>query len=79
MGCTDLHFGRLVAQEAFNVAIDRAESMLFKKPEERYLGLVEKHPDIIDNIPLYHISTYLGVQGPSLSRIRKRLMSKKGF
>ena len=69
-------FGRLLAQQAFNVVIDRTESFLFKTPEERYLDLVKYHPDILNNIPLYHISSYLGIQGPSLSRIRKRISRK---
>jgi CRP-like cAMP-binding protein len=69
-------FGRIAAQEAFNVAIDRAESMLFKTPEERYLDLAKRNPDLVNTIPLYHISSYLGIQGPSLSRIRKRLAGK---
>jgi CRP-like cAMP-binding protein len=69
-------FGRLAAQAAFNVAIDRAEGMLFKTPEERYLDLVHHNPDIFNKLPLYHISSYLGIQGPSLSRIRKRLLGK---
>src|SRR5689334_4714926 len=45
--------GRLAAQEAFNVAIERAESMLFKTPEERYKEMLEKHPDFCNHIPLY--------------------------
>lgn len=69
-------FGRLMAQEAFNVTIERMEGFLFKAPEERYLDLIKNHPDIFNNIPLYHISSYLGIQGPSLSRIRKRLSQK---
>lgn len=69
-------FGRLLAQEAFNIAIGRTEDFLFKTPEERYLQLLKQHPDIFNNIPLYHISSYLGIQGPSLSRIRKRLAGK---
>lgn len=69
-------FGRLLAQEAFNVAIARTESFLFQTPEERYLNLIKDHPDIFNSIPLYHISSYLGIQGPSLSRIRKRLTQK---
>ncbi|WP_294674514.1 Crp/Fnr family transcriptional regulator [uncultured Fluviicola sp.] len=69
-------FGRLLAQEAFNVAMDRSESFLFKTPEERYLNLIKHHPDIFNTVPLYHISSYLGIQGPSLSRIRKRLSGK---
>ncbi len=69
-------FGRLLAQEAFNITMQRTESFLFKTPEERYLDLIRHHPDIFNTIPLYHISSYLGIQGPSLSRIRKRLAGK---
>ena len=69
-------FGRLLAQEAFNVAINRAESFLFQTPEERYLDLTQHHPNIFNNIPLYHLSSYLGIQAPSLSRIRKRISNK---
>lgn len=69
-------FGRLLAQEAFNIAMERSESFLFKTPEERYLDLIKHHPNIFNNVPLYHISSYLGIQGPSLSRIRKRLSKK---
>jgi CRP-like cAMP-binding protein len=49
-------FGRLMAQEAFNLTIERMESFVFKTPEERYLDLIKKQPDIFNNIPLYHIS-----------------------
>jgi CRP-like cAMP-binding protein len=69
-------FGRLLAQEAFNVTMTRVEGFLLKSPEERYLDLVKQHPDIFNNVPLYHISSYLGIQGPSLSRIRKRISGK---
>lgn len=69
-------FGRLLAQEAFNVSIRRTESFIFQTPEERYLDLIKYHPDIFNTIPLYHISSYLGIQGPSLSRIRKRISGK---
>lgn len=69
-------FGRLLAQEAFNIAMDRTESFFFKTPEQRYLDLIKYHPQIFNSIPLYHISSYLGIQGPSLSRIRKRLTGK---
>ena len=69
-------FGRLLAQEAFNVAIARTESFLFQTPEQRYLDLIKHHPDIFNNVPLYHLSSYLGIKGPSLSRIRKRISGK---
>lgn len=69
-------FGRLLAQEAFNVTMTRIEGFMFKTPEERYLDLIKQHPDIFNQVPLYHISSYLGIQGPSLSRIRKRISEK---
>ena len=69
-------FGRLLAQEGFNVVINRVESFVFRTPEERYLELIKNHPNIFNSVPLYHISSYLGIQGPSLSRIRKRISGK---
>nr|WP_290932813.1 Crp/Fnr family transcriptional regulator [Haliscomenobacter sp.] len=61
---------------SFNVTMTRIEGFMFKTPEERYLDLVKQHPDIFNHVPLYHISSYLGIQGPSLSRIRKRISEK---
>ena len=69
-------FGRLLAQETFNITMSRIEGFILKTPEERYLDLIKQHPDIFNNVPLYHISSYLGIQGPSLSRIRKRISGK---
>ena len=69
-------FGRYLAQHAFLVAIERTESFIFQSPEERYLHFQKNHPTIFNTIPLYHISSYLGIQGPSLSRIRARLLTK---
>jgi hypothetical protein len=68
-------FGRLLAEEAFDVTMERIEGFVFKSNEERYCDLVRNHPDIVNTVPLYHISSYLGITGPSLSRIRKRISS----
>jgi CRP-like cAMP-binding protein len=71
-------FGRLVAERAFVTAISKAESMLFSSPEERYLDLMHQHPALLQHISLQHIASYLGIRGPSLSRIRKRIVKKTG-
>lgn len=68
--------GRLIAEMAFNLSMKRTESFLFLSPEERYLDLIQQHPDIFNSVPLYQISSYLGIRGPSLSRIRKRISQK---
>jgi CRP-like cAMP-binding protein len=69
-------FGRYVAEIAFNMLMTHTEDFLFKTPEERYVEMLKLHPNIFNTIPLYHIASYLGIQGPSLSRIRKRMLSK---
>ena len=66
-------FGRNVAEMAFNLLMEHTEDFLFRSPEERYVQLIEQHPDIFNKVPLYHIASYLGIAGPSLSRIRKRM------
>lgn len=69
-------FGRLVAEAAFTIAMSKAESFLWGSPEECYLELITQHRNITERIPLYHIASYLGIQGPSLSRIRRKLANK---
>jgi CRP-like cAMP-binding protein len=70
-------FGRLLAEWFFLVAQTRTEEFIFFSHEQRYIRLLEEHPDIIERIPAYHISSYLGITNPSLSRIRKRIERKK--
>ena len=66
-------FGRLLAELFFTYSQTRAEELLFIKHEERYIRLLDEHPNIVNRIPAYHISSYLGITNPSLSRIRKRI------
>ena len=66
-------FGRLLAELFFSYAQSRAEELLFFSHEERFIRLLEDHPNIVERIPAYHISSYLGITNPSLSRIRKRI------
>jgi CRP-like cAMP-binding protein len=45
-------------------------------PEERYLNLIKKHPHIFQRIPLQYIASYLDIEPPSLSRLRRRISKK---
>jgi CRP-like cAMP-binding protein len=45
-------------------------------PEERYLNLLKKHPHIFQRIPLQYIASYLDIEPPSLSRLRRRISKK---
>ncbi|UOE49270.1 Crp/Fnr family transcriptional regulator [Mucilaginibacter sp. SMC90] len=70
-------FGRLIAELFFNQSQARTEEFLFNTAEERYLKMITQHPNIVSRIPAYHISSYLGIKNPSLTRIKKRLSQQK--
>ncbi|MGD1843806.1 MAG: Crp/Fnr family transcriptional regulator [Salibacteraceae bacterium] len=42
-------------------------------PEQRYLHLLQEHPDWLQRINLHHLAGYLGVTPETLSRIRHRV------
>jgi len=48
-------------------------AMIADQAKERYLRLIEEKPEIIQNVSLKHIATYLGITDTSLSRIRKEI------
>lgn len=52
-------------------------SMITSSATERYLALIASKPDIIQNVPLKQIATYLGIADTSLSRIRNAVVSDK--
>jgi len=69
-------FGRYIAETAFHQLMANTEGFLFKTAEERYMDMMEQHPEIFSSVPLYHLASYLGIKAPSLSRIRKRMVGK---
>lgn len=46
-------------------------------PEQRYLNLLQKRPDLIQRVPQYQLASYLGIKPESLSRLRARITEKK--
>lgn len=45
-------------------------------PEQRYLNLLEKRPDLIQRVPQHQLASYLGIKPPSLSRLKARIIEK---
>lgn len=56
--------------------IQRLQEVKSLSAEERYLSLINKHPEIFQRIPLQYIAMYLDIEPQSLSRLRKRLSCK---
>ena len=52
---------------------DRLLSLYCDTAEERYLKLVEKHPDILNIATLRDIASFLNITPETLSRIRRRI------
>lgn len=46
---------------------------MLSSPEERYLSLIAKKPELVNRLPQYEIANYIGIKAESLSRIRRRL------
>lgn len=65
--------GRLTAERLFMIKSKREQNLLNLSAEERYLNLFEERPELLKEVPLKYISSYIGVTSQALSRIRKRL------
>ena len=51
-------------------------SLITDQAKDRYLRLIAEKPEIVINVPLKQIATYLGITDTSLSRIRKEIADK---
>ncbi len=45
-------------------------------PEQRYLSLLEKRPDLMQRVPQHQLASFIGVKPQSLSRLRARIIKK---
>ncbi len=68
---------RILSEEL--LAKERIDFDAFKtsSPEQRYLNLLQKRPDLIQRVPQHQLASYLGIKPQSLSRLRARILEKK--
>lgn len=65
--------GRQASEDLFLKKSQRELSLLNESAEERYLNLFTAEPQLIKEIPLKYIASYIGITPQALSRIRKRI------
>lgn len=69
------------SQQILEKEIVRQQNELAKyinqTPEERYIDLQKNRPELLNRVPQYQISSYIGIKPESLSRIRKRIVNKQ--
>lgn len=69
-------FGRMMLTTNYTNLHDRMLSMIKLSAEERYLGLLKNQPEILQDVPLKIIASYLNITDTSLSRIRRTIQKK---
>ncbi len=66
-------YGEKIYEQALIYNEDRTRDMILLTAEERYLKLMKTQPDIIQNVSLQYIASYIGIKPESLSRIRRQI------
>ncbi|MFI0429336.1 Crp/Fnr family transcriptional regulator [Mariniflexile sp. HMF6888] len=65
-------FSILVFQESLAYNENRSKELATLTAEQRYQKLIDNYPQILYNVPLQYIASFLGMNPKSLSRIRKQ-------
>jgi len=69
-------YGRLIAEEILKRQQARIEGFVFQTAEERYLDFASNHASLFNRVSLSHLSSYLGIERQTLTRIRQKLAHK---
>jgi CRP-like cAMP-binding protein len=67
---------RILAEKKLSTQNSRLKRFLTQTAEQRYLFFVQNNPELFNRISLTHLSSYLGIERQSLTRIRKNLVKK---
>jgi CRP/FNR family transcriptional regulator, anaerobic regulatory protein len=68
-------FSQILAEELKFVLLNEQNRKTLSA-EDRYLALENTIPGALQRIPIKYIAGYLGIEAPSLSRLRRRLAGK---
>lgn len=68
--------GKILIENRFIELAKQLLSIYLHNAEQRYLHFLKTYPDLVNRIPQYYISSFVGVKPQSLSRIRKRLTKR---
>ncbi len=66
-------FSLIIFEEAITSTEIRANDLATLSAEERYKKLIKEQPEILQNVPVQQIASFLGIKPESLSRIRRKI------
>ena len=67
---------RLLSEELLAKVKINFDEFKTSSPEQRYLNLIQKRPDLIQRVPQHQLASYLGITPQSLSRLRARISER---
>jgi len=70
---------RTIGSVVLTKRLQKRAELMTMMPTERYETFVRENPTILQQVPLGMIASYLGMQLPSLSRIRRKQLPPKAF
>jgi len=65
--------GRVMTEKYYMLAEARAIMLRTRTPEERYLHLLSRHPEIMEKASQKQVASYLGLTQETLCRLRAKL------
>jgi CRP/FNR family transcriptional regulator, anaerobic regulatory protein len=68
-------FSLMIFEQAITSAENRANDFATLNAEQRYKKLLNEKPEILQNVPIQYIASFLGMKPESLSRIRRQMNS----
>lgn len=68
-------FGILMSEKYLVFNNQRSKDLITLNAEEKYLKLLKEEPHILQNVPLQYISSYIGIEPQTLSRIRRKIIT----
>jgi len=68
---------RLQITRAYIALQKRLSSMISSSTEERYLDFRRQYPQFVQRVPQHMIASYMGLTPETLSRARKRIITKR--
>jgi CRP-like cAMP-binding protein len=68
-------FSLIIFEQALSSSSLRANDLATLNAEQRYKKIITQQPQLIQNIPIQYIASYLGIKPESLSRIRRQIIS----
>jgi len=67
-------FCRAGMEQMMGTEQENLADFITMKPEQRYMQLLEKRPELLNRVPHHQIASYLGIKPETLSRIRRRII-----